>query len=395
MRRAAWLLLLLYAFAVPWEYSLDLGPPFGNIARILGLAVLAASMFAIAQSRLARPPGPLQWIVLVLFLWLCCSYFWSIDPEATLIRLRGYFQEMVIVWLLWEFTAPDTDLRWFLRAIVAGSWLLALLTLIGGAPLQSAGEIRFVAEGQDPNVVAHYLDLALPLAALLACEEGKWLARAFSLAYLPVGLFAVLLTASRGGFMAALVALAGCGIILSRHPSRFVRRGWMAIPLLLGGLAFLVPHATLQRLGTIREQLVRGDLNQRVNIWDAGWRAFCHAPFLGTGAGTFVSAAGTATVDTAHNTALSIAVEGGIVGLILASIIVACSAVAVAQMRGLARIAFGTVLLVWLVTSLVATVEQTRITWLLLAAISVAGRIDSPHRASIRSRLTVSLRESA
>ena len=37
MRRIAWTLLLLFAFSIPWEYSLDLGPPFGNIARVAGL----------------------------------------------------------------------------------------------------------------------------------------------------------------------------------------------------------------------------------------------------------------------------------------------------------------------------------------------------------------------
>ena len=34
-------LLMLFAFAVPWEYALDLGEPLGNVARILGLVLLA------------------------------------------------------------------------------------------------------------------------------------------------------------------------------------------------------------------------------------------------------------------------------------------------------------------------------------------------------------------
>jgi protein involved in polysaccharide export with SLBB domain len=41
MRRIAWALLLLFAFAIPWEYSLDLGEPLGNIARIAGILLLA------------------------------------------------------------------------------------------------------------------------------------------------------------------------------------------------------------------------------------------------------------------------------------------------------------------------------------------------------------------
>ena len=34
MRQLVRILLLLFAFAVPWEYSLDLGEPVGNIARV-------------------------------------------------------------------------------------------------------------------------------------------------------------------------------------------------------------------------------------------------------------------------------------------------------------------------------------------------------------------------
>ena len=50
MRRIAWLLLLLFAFTIPWEYSLELGEPLGNIARVVGLLVLLAAIPALFQS---------------------------------------------------------------------------------------------------------------------------------------------------------------------------------------------------------------------------------------------------------------------------------------------------------------------------------------------------------
>jgi hypothetical protein len=55
--------------------------------------------------------------------------------------------------------------------------------------------------------------------------------------------------------------------------------------------------------------------------------------------------------------------------------VVGLCAVAVALMRGAVRVALGTALLVWLVTSAVATVEQTRATWLLVGTIALAGRL--------------------
>ncbi len=383
MRRVAWGLLVLFAFTIPWEYSLDLGAPMGNVARIAGLLLLLAAIPAVLQAGRVRPPGALQWAVLTFYLFFCFSYLWTIDPVVTLSRMRAYFQEMMIVWLVWEFAESPRDLRALLGAYVAGSWVLAALTVadFGSAAAIAAGQIRFVALGQDPNDVARFLDLGFPLAALLVNSESRWPARLLVLGYLPLGLFAVLLTASRGGFLAAVVALAGCGLLLVRgHAKSAV--GWiLALPAIAAALWFAIPGATLARLATIPQQLEGGDLNQRLNIWSAGWRAFVQAPLFGTGAGTFVSAAGMAPIDTAHNTALSILVGGGLCALLLAVGILALAARAALQTHGALRLALVTALLVWAVTSMVATVEESRTTWLLFALIAFAGRLASedPH----------------
>jgi O-antigen ligase len=387
MRRIAWGLLLLFAFAIPWEYSLDMGEPLGNIARIVGLLLILAAIPAVLQAGRLRTPGPMQWLVLAFYLWFCCSYFWTIEPLATLDKLRGYFQEMMIVWLVWEFAESPRDLRALLGAYVAGSWVLAALSLANFASPEAiaAGQIRFVAEGQDPNDVARFLDLGFPLAALLLNSlpgEPRWPSRMLALGYLPLGLVAVFLTASRGGFLAAVVALAGCGILLARNHARGVLAGIVSLPAIAAALWFSVPHETFERLATIPGQLQSGDLNQRWNIWVFGWHAFAQVPLFGTGAGSFVSAAGLAPINTAHNTALSILVSGGLCALCLAAAIVSVALWSILRTHGPLQLALATALLVWGVTSLDATVEENRTTWLLLALIGLAGRlaVEEPER---------------
>src|SRR5580698_5571244 len=100
MRRVAWLLLLLFVFAIPWEYSLDLGEGLGNVARFAGLLALLAAIPAVLQSGRLRSLSGMHWVVLALFLWFCLSCFWTIDLATTLVKLRGFFQEMMIVWLV-------------------------------------------------------------------------------------------------------------------------------------------------------------------------------------------------------------------------------------------------------------------------------------------------------
>jgi O-antigen ligase len=377
MRRIAWILLLLFAFAIPWEDSLNLGEPLGNAARIVGLLVLLAVVPAIFQAGRMRTPCAFCWITLALYLWFGCTCLWSIDVMDSLVKLRSYFQEFMIVWLVWEFADTPADLRNLLRATVAGSWVLALLTLAAfhSPEAVAAGQIRFVAYGQDPNEVARFLDIGFPLAAVLVHCERRWRWRLMAIGFLPVGIVAVLLTASRSGFLAAIVALTGSLFLLAHGHARRVAAGAFALPPFLAALWLIVPAGTIGRLATIPEQLQGGDLNQRVNIWSAGWEAFVHAPLVGSGAGSFVAAAHTTPIDTAHNTILSILVGGGLCALFLASLLVALAARAALQSHGLFRLALVTCLLVWAITSLIATVEENRTTWLLFGIVLLAARL--------------------
>jgi O-antigen ligase len=385
MRRIVWILLLLLAFAIPWEYSLDLGEPLGNVARIAGLLVLLAAIPAIFQAGRIRTPNAFFWLTLALYLWFCCTCFWSIDSIVALEKLRGFFQEMMIVWLVWEFADTPDDLRNLLRATVVGSWVLAALTLLAFRSPEAiaTGQIRFAAYGQDPNEVARFLDLGFPLAALLAHCERRWPLRFMAIGFLPLGIVAVLLTASRSGFLAAVVALAGCFLLFAHGHARRVAAGFFALPPFLAALWFIVPRGTIDRLATIPEQLRSGDLNQRLNIWWAGWNAFVHAPLFGTGVGSFVAAAHLSYVDTAHNTVLSIVVGGGLCALLLASLLLALAVRATLQTRGSLRLALVTCLLVWAVTSLIATVEENRTTWLLFGFILVAARLSEENPSGL------------
>lgn len=385
MRRLTQFLLVVFTFAVPWELAMDLGEPWGPVARIAGILLLLASIPAVLRAGGMRAPGAMQWLVLALYLWFCCSYFWTIDQAATLDKLRAYFQEMMLVWLVWEIVDEPSGLRRIFAAYVAGSWVLAAITLAGFASPEAIanGQARFFAEGLDPNDTARCLDLAFPMAALLVDGESRWWSKLLALGYFPLGMLAVLLTASRGGFLAALLALCGSVVLMGHaRPRRWLAAG-IALPALAVVLWLVIPSETIDRLSTISEQLGGGDLNERVNIWAQGWQAFVHAPLVGTGAGSFVSAARLAPIDTAHNTALSIAVGGGLCALCLACAVLVVAFRALLRLRGPLLVAMGTALLVWVVTTLTASVEENRSTWILLASIAAAGRMAVEDRQAL------------
>ena len=378
MQRLTVGLLMLFAFAVPWEYSLDVGEPFGNVARIVGILLLLAVVPQVLMAGEMRGPGVVQWLVLALYLYFLCSYFWTVDQEATVEKIRAYFQVMILVWIVWEVAKAPQHLRGMLRALVAGCWVLAILTWLNysSASAVAAGQIRFAAEGQDPNDVARFLDLGFAPATLLFAIETGWLTRSLAIGYVPAGLLAVLLTASRGGFSAALVALLGSAILLVMWRARAAWMVLVGLAMTVGGLFLLVPTGAVERLATIPEQLGSGDLNDRLSIWNAGWHAFTQAPWHGYGAGTFTTAVGLAASDTAHNTVMAVLVSGGLAATAIFVAIVVGVARAVVRTGGLLRVALGTTLAVWLITSMVGSVEESRVTWLLFGMMALAGRLE-------------------
>ncbi len=381
MQRMTVGLLILFAFAVPWEYSLDLGEPFGNAARIAGILLLLAAIPWGLTRREMRRPGWIQWLVLAFYLYFVCSYFWTADQEATLEKIRAYFQVMMVVWLVWEIAETPDHLRALLRAFVAGCWVLALLTFadFGSAGVSAAEQIRFVASGQDPNDVARFLDLGFPVGALLFATESRWAPRLLAIGYVPVGLSAVLLTASRGGFSAAIVSLFGSAVLLVMARPRAASVVFVALAVLAGALWLFVPAGSLDRLATIPQEVGSGDWNDRLNIWDAGWHAFHQSPWWGSGAGTFTAASGLAPGDTAHNTVMAVLVTGGLLGTAIFTAIVAAVGLSILQIRGLLRVALATTLAVWAITSMVGSVEENRATWLLFAMMALAARLAKAH----------------
>jgi len=66
---------MLYAFAVPWEYALDLGEPLGNIARILNLLTLFLPSHASWKQGAYVARASYRGCVLALYMFFVCSFF--------------------------------------------------------------------------------------------------------------------------------------------------------------------------------------------------------------------------------------------------------------------------------------------------------------------------------
>ena len=125
---------------------------------------------------------------------------------------------------------------------------------------------------------------------------------------------------------------------------------------------------------SLGDEIGEGDLNGRVAIWLEAWDAFLEYPVAGIGAGA--SRAVVSTGNVPHNVALTLALELGIVGLILFGGMVAAALRWSPSLPPRDRRMWWAVVAIWAVGALSLSVETRKLTWvvfsLLLAATAAA-----------------------
>ena len=147
--------------------------------------------------------------------------------------------------------------------------------------------------------------------------------KAISLLYLVLAPLGVLLTATRGAFLAELVAALIVPLSLAKQSFSSFLRVSAVLAVMIGTVALAAPPAVWDRLGTIPNEVAGGSMSTRREIWTAGLRVFPERPVLGSGAGAYGAAIDTRRefrlkADTvAHNMLIGLLVEQGVVGLAL------------------------------------------------------------------------------
>lgn len=181
--------------------------------------------------------------------------------------------------------------------------------------------VRAVGTFTNPNLLAAFLVLLLPLAAAGSAALADRAGRLVGTAVVVVGYAAVVLTGSRGGIVAAVLGAVTFVALRKRSPRRLAAAALVAT----GGIAMLVA-------------VTDDDVGVRSDVWRAAVHLLLTHP-LGVGpgrAGPLLDAAipGPEAFQHAHNLWLNQAVELGWAGLAAVSTITVCTGMLVARRPG-------------------------------------------------------------
>ncbi len=371
MRKLTFWLATLLIFIVPWEDSVPL-PTLGSAARLAGLALAALWAVIVVVEGKFRKPHLFHALVLLFFLWNFVSLFWSPESDATLQRIKTYGQIFLLLLIYWDVYKSPRELLTGIQAYVFGCYVLVVSTLYnymqGNVAVVYEG--RYSATGVNAVDMALILMMGLPAAMQLffSREKKGLLFKIANLAYIPLAIFAILLTGSRTSLIAAIPF--GLYLVVTRQIKPNTKLLVVSI-LFISLLALLpfIPSNILSRLSTLGSSIEAGDIGGRVELWESAILEFSQHPFTGIGSGVLDSAIGSA----AHNTFISVLAETGVIGLALFLLILAIVFfMAMRAPNGNASL-WVAILLTWVIGVLSLSWEFRKLTWLFLNFIVIEG----------------------
>jgi O-antigen ligase len=365
-------LLWLYVFAVSGD-TIAL-PLVGSASRAIGLVVVGTAVLTkVVEGRLRKPDGVFCF-AMGFFVWNALSLLWTLSYGATMGTAFLYAQLIGSLWVIREFVRTREQVQTLLTAFFLGLFvpLFDLLKNFRSGAEAHTGSGRFTGSNLNADMLGLLLAIGLPLAWYLFWH-GRGAVRALSLIYLPAGPLALLLTGTRGAFLAGLVGFSLIPITLRRLTLRtYALAGTL---LLVGaGSLTLVPQSNWDRMATIPREIVGGGMTGRSAIWRAGLQAFHDHEILGAGAGAYGEAAQPYYHTTrglyAHNLPVNLLVEGGVIGFgIFAALLGAC-AWTILHLRPPDRTLWCVLMLTWAVGNGSVSLESTKLTWVLFGLIS-------------------------
>src|SRR4051812_1342090 len=196
--------LWLFVFSVPWERLIVLSG-ISIISKATGALALGMTLLVVVISARLRRWRGIHVAAFLFVAWASIGVM-ILHLQEIPAKLYTFIQLFMVMWMVWELATTASRIRGLLLAYVLGAYVAALETIL--LYRRAAGELRrFAAGGMDPNSLAMTLALGLPMAWYLGMTHPKSRVRWICRLYLPIGLFGIVLTGSRGGLITAMVAL--------------------------------------------------------------------------------------------------------------------------------------------------------------------------------------------
>lgn len=263
--------------------------------------------------------------VLTLFVvWVLLSMMWAEQSAPVLDAAFRYIPNALLFPITYSAVRTREQALWLVGAFVIGTLISAAYGL--GTATDPGDADRLSGAAGNANETAAALGAGAALAAALALALKEPALRLAAAIVLPLCLFSMFLTLSRGALVALAAMLVTTVLVAGRRRGPALVAALVAAVLCVGYFVAIAPPAAAERV-------LRSDGGSgRTDIWRVGWRMVEANPVIGVGAGNFANTSvhyllepgailrDDYIVDTpkvAHNMYLEILAELGVIGFAL------------------------------------------------------------------------------
>jgi O-antigen ligase len=338
-RRHPWALPLLALAAVPARIPITVGGDTNNLLLPLYLIVAGAAVSLGWSLWREVPPrrrefGAIAWPLAAFVAWVGLSLVWTNDPERGAVELLAFYLPfgllaVALVRLDWR----AEGVVWLFRLLLAEGLLFAVVGIWQWATRSVFWNPKVIADNAfatfyrvnslfwDPSIYGRFLVVAI-LVTLTVLLFGPWrrwdLHLGIAVVVLWVGVF---FSFSQSSFTALIVGVLVAAVLAWRRRALAVVSA-MAVLVVALGVAFSHPQGV--RIAAGGEHGLNRATRGRFDLVKNGLEIALDHPVVGVGVGGFTKAYRESVnvprrvkTPASHNTPVTVAAEGGIVGLAL------------------------------------------------------------------------------
>lgn len=296
---------------IPW---LALVP----VAKITGILILLAVVFSLGKVRWQFPLEIISLSLLTVQLWLAVPFSPVWRGGAFKVML-DFSKLLPLVLVIYWAVRSMKRLQWILFVQTVSVAVISIVSIL--VARTTGGRLRGVISGVygNSNDLALFIDLSLPLCLAFALTTRSiWKKVAWTIVMLGM-IYAIVLTASRAGTIALVVAALVCLWQLGVKERRFYL--FLLVPVAVLGIVMSSGNSLERRFEQTNTDSSRRvteaseSAQQREQLLIESLKVTAQHPLLGVGPGNFVIISGFWHVT--HNSYTQISAEGGIPALLL------------------------------------------------------------------------------
>lgn len=309
-------LAMLWAAYYLAIYSIGQNEYYAQKVIWMGAALVgAASLPALIRNR-GRIEWPREGLLLLGFsLWSMAGYFFAPNRDLFANYLRQIGELALIVLFVSVILKYSGGTRWFFLAFLG----VALYSVFSQSEVVGLEQLQMKSRIASANTLGFNCFMGLLGALALWGETDKWWVRSALAAGGLFAIYGVVLSASRGAFIASILLILLWVPLCLVGGSRYKFAAFVGAVLVLyvGHMAYrqVVQETYMGKRFTQASHLEDNSSQTRLDLAYMGWRLFKENPILGCGVGQFGVASGRGL--NAHSEVVEIAATTGVPGLIL------------------------------------------------------------------------------